>query len=320
MRLVAGRKGFTWVEILLVILALVILVIILLPAVARTKGAAVRATCANNLKQWGQIFTLYSRESPGGKYPPFEFESASDLKNAGVAAAPRISSLWPYYLTDPTILVCPADPKNSVARYQNEAGEWALDDRRVRLRAGDSYNYLGWALDKCRDEDPGQKVDELVQMLALAGVSLPDIDLEGVEPPMQLVRALFGVVTEAMKAMSSGESLAAIALRVVDSDLPVGRDNEGNGLGNGGSETVFRLRPDLQRLVVEAGGSARDKAMLPKNVFVMFDKLSADPKQYNHPPGGSNVLFLDGHVEFVKFPGKPPVTKRTAKLLRLIGK
>ena len=33
----------------------------------------------------------------------------------------------------------------------------------------------------------------------------------------------------------------------------------------------------------------------------------------NHIPGGSNVLFMDGHVEFVKYPGKFPMTSVVAE-------
>ena len=29
---------------------------------------------------------------------------------------------------------------------------------------------------------------------------------------------------------------------------------------------------------------------------------------FNHIPGGSNVLFMDGHVEFVFYPSKFPIT------------
>ena len=29
--------------------------------------------------------------------------------------------------------------------------------------------------------------------------------------------------------------------------------------------------------------------------------------RFNHLPGGSNVLYMDGHVEFVRFPTKYPV-------------
>ena len=28
---------------------------------------------------------------------------------------------------------------------------------------------------------------------------------------------------------------------------------------------------------------------------------------FNHIPGGSNVLYMDGHTEFMKYPGKFPM-------------
>ena len=36
---------------------------------------------------------------------------------------------------------------------------------------------------------------------------------------------------------------------------------------------------------------------------------------FNHMPGGSNVLFLDGHVEFVEFPGEFEVAEALGTLL-----
>jgi len=33
---------------------------------------------------------------------------------------------------------------------------------------------------------------------------------------------------------------------------------------------------------------------------------------FNHIPGGCNVLFMDGHVEFIRYPGEPPVNERFA--------
>jgi prepilin-type processing-associated H-X9-DG protein len=29
---------------------------------------------------------------------------------------------------------------------------------------------------------------------------------------------------------------------------------------------------------------------------------------FNHIPGGCNVLYMDGHVEFIRYPGRYPVT------------
>ncbi len=38
----------------------------------------------------------------------------------------------------------------------------------------------------------------------------------------------------------------------------------------------------------------------------------ADAATTNHVPGGCNVLYLDGHVEFMKYPGVWPVNRYMA--------
>ena len=48
----------------------------------------------------------------------------------------------------------------------------------------------------------------------------------------------------------------------------------------------------------------------------MFDTISKNVKYFNHIPGGSNVLFMDGHVEFVKYPStQAPVNRGMALFL-----
>lgn len=37
-------------------------------------------------------------------------------------------------------------------------------------------------------------------------------------------------------------------------------------------------------------------------------------QEFNHQPGGSNVVYLDGHVEFVKYPDRWPVNQLMATL------
>ena len=51
---------------------------------------------------------------------------------------------------------------------------------------------------------------------------------------------------------------------------------------------------------------------------MLWDFATADSSggtQFNHIPGGSNVLFLDGHVEFIRYPGEFPVSQDFAVLL-----
>ena len=87
--------------------------------------------------------------------------------------------------------------------------------------------------------------------------------------------------------------------------------------GNGGGETVYRLRDGIERFLLTDINHAAASNAAQSTVFVMWDNVATDTAMFNHVPGGSNVLYMDGHVDYVRYPTGPPVTKAVAQIMHL---
>ena len=83
-----------------------------------------------------------------------------------------------------------------------------------------------------------------------------------------------------------------------------------------GSDTIMRLREGIERFLVTDIDNPAATAMAQSSVAVMWDQLG-HVEHFNHVPGGCNVLFMDGHVKFLRYPNtRWPVTKAFAQTSR----
>jgi prepilin-type processing-associated H-X9-DG protein len=273
---------------------------------------------------------MYANESKGQKFPPLQFgmfpEHPGSTPSLYMDLGPEAFAIYPEYLTDPSIAYCPSDPDAGTAQdAAHENGQWCWESmRRVGPGSGfndsrddcasgvdKSYNYTGFTFDKAKDTDDPVPYADLVTLVQSLYPSAPTPPAGSVAP-RQMHGALMGLIQNVSADALSGN----IAMNPkVDGDVSVWPADA--GCGNGGGNTVYRLREGVERFMITDINNPAASAMAQSSIFIMWDHVSTSTAGFNHIPGGGNVLYMDGHVSFIKYPGEPPVSKNVAPALGL---
>ncbi|MCC6489082.1 MAG: type II secretion system protein [Candidatus Hydrogenedentes bacterium] len=311
------NRGFTLIEVLVVIAIISILGAMLLSALARAREAARRASCVNNLKQWGVVFATYSGENQGNFPPPgVNWDNCTQYapkyegcKAADIWAVPSGPHVYPEYISDAHVYFCPSAGSETVEYYlgpfrytwchpPSESGNpdpHQFDDM-------SNYNYFGYLME---NEHTFCTAQAAVDWALYQDYAIPD------RPPVELAFErlresvdLDGLDVKAFlrQQMTKHSLYEEVIQRVENAVVPQ---------GNGGGKTIYPLKDGIERFSITDINNPAAGAVSQSAVPVMWDRFTPSNgrrhgDRINHTPAGSNVLCMDGHVEFRKYPSSSP--------------
>jgi prepilin-type N-terminal cleavage/methylation domain-containing protein/prepilin-type processing-associated H-X9-DG protein len=98
-------------------------------------------------------------------------------------------------------------------------------------------------------------------------------------------------------------------LSITDSNTNSWRDSTADmtsfnfyGWGNFGGNTLNRLSSGVERFLISDINSAfTGEDAGASTIPIMWDQISTHFRDFNHPPKSINVLYLDGHVDLVRY-------------------
>ncbi len=303
-----GKVGLTLLELIVVIAIIAILAAVLLPALARSREAARRAACQSNLKQLSLVLQMYAAEDPQESYPPTQ---KWHLNGAPTLSWVRGSVLYPDYMTDLNITLCPSDSRarefvgvlklnlESYVKDAIDAGATPLCVDAL-LSLGVSYTYISY--------------------LTNSSSQLKDIILSRVLIAIDESDRGNAVFVDAIEMQNQGcpkKQFVAYG-SLGEDDIPgdpqfqagYGKiDDDGSLMPSG----YKRLRNGIERFVITDINSPASGYKGQTEIPVLMDTWAANvpllggTARFNHIPGGSNVLYFDGHVKFITLGSRFPV-------------
>jgi prepilin-type processing-associated H-X9-DG protein len=69
----------------------------------------------------------------------------------------------------------------------------------------------------------------------------------------------------------------------------------------GGFQKALRLKEGIERFYITDINNPAASALAQSELPMFWDMISDNAQDFSHVPGGLNVLYMDGHVAFVRY-------------------
>jgi prepilin-type processing-associated H-X9-DG protein len=279
------------------------------------------------------VFKMYSNEAKGGKFPPHGSTHSYDNPNGdGANQVPAMETIYPEYLTDMNVFFCPSDAMSSDKDYfvAPPDGIWCVNTP--------GHPHFG-------EFDP-QEVGSQPEPQVLEGARLHSYCYYGFacETPQSWVAAMkYSKEVETAWAVEMGGAASwQAALDIRDRDIDFDCTGWSRGLiesevedavptdgwaqnmaqygaypvplqgTSGNDSTIYRLREGVERFMITDINNPAGSAQAQSTIPIMWDRIDNSGQGrtalFNHIPGGCNVLWMDGHVSWIRYPGEHPIS------------